>query len=105
MAIHVRRADSDSLPEAFRVEKDIDRGLYIGPTGERLTAEELQRELAAPGSKILRVRFFVRYRSDPPDAPLRKKTAVAILGGSLTKDELIRAIYRIAREQYSAEKK
>lgn len=100
MGIHVRRSDRDSLPEAFRVEEDLDRGLYIGSDGERLTADALQRELAKPGNKILRVRFFVRYRSDPPDAQLRRKTAVAILGGRLTKDELMRAIYKIAREQY-----
>lgn len=105
MGIHVRRSDKDSLPEAFRVEADIDRGLYIGPDGERLTAESLKDELAKPGNKILRVRFFVRYRSDPPDAKLRRKTAIAILGGRLTKEELVRAIYRIAREQYSGKEK
>jgi hypothetical protein len=105
MGIHVRRKDKNLLPEAFRVDADIERGLYIDQNGERLTEKAMRDELAKPGNKILRVRFFVRYRSDPPDAKLRQKTALAILGGKLTKDELVRAIYRIAREQYSGKKK
>ncbi len=105
MGIHVRRSDKNALPEAFRVDADVERGLYIDENGERLTADAMQRELTKPGNKILRVRFFVRYRSDPPDAKLRVKTAVAILGGKLTKDELMRAIYRIAREQYGGKPK
>lgn len=105
MGIHVRRHNKDSLPEAFRVDKDIDRGLYIDANGERLTEEAMRHELAKPGNKILRVRFFVRWRSDPPDAKLRTKTAIAILGGRLTKDELLRAIYRLAREQYGGKAK
>ncbi len=105
MGIHVRRENKNSLPEAFRVEQDIDRGLFLDANGERLTAEAMKHELAKPGNKILRVRFFVRYRKDPPDAPLRRKTAIAILGGKLTPEELTRAIYRIAREQYSGKKK
>jgi len=79
--------------------------LYIDENGERLTEEAMKETLAKPGNKILRVRFFFRYRKDPPDAPLRRKTAIAILGGRLTKDELVRAIYRIAREQYSGKAK
>ena len=105
MGIHVRRADKNALPEAFRVDADMERGLYIDENGERLTEQAMKHELAKPGNKILRVRFFVRYRSDPPDAKLRTKTAVAILGGKLTKDELMLAIYRIAREQYGGKKK
>ena len=77
----------------------------IDENGERLTAESMKRELAKPGNKILRVRFFVRYRSDPPDAKLRTKTAIVILGGKLTKEELMRAIYRLAREQYGGKRK
>lgn len=105
MGIHVRRGDKNALPEAFRVEQDIERGLYIDANGERLTEEAMKRELAKPGNKILRVRFFVRYRSDPPDAKLRTKTALAILGGRLTPDELKRAIYKLAREQYGGKQK
>jgi hypothetical protein len=105
MGIHVRRADKDALPEAFKTDKDIDRGLYIDENGERLTEEAMRHELAKPGNKILRLRFFVRYRSDPPDAKLRSKTAIAILGGKLTAKELHRAIWRIAREQYGGKNK
>lgn len=105
MGIHARRDNKNALPEAFRVDSDLERGLYIGPDGERLTADGMKDELAKPGNKILRVRFFVHYRKDPPDAPLRRKTAIAILGGKLTPDELIRAIYRIAREQYKGPSK
>lgn len=105
MGIHVRRDKKDALPEAFRIEQDIERGLYLDENGERLTADAMKAELAKAGNKILRVRFFVRYRKDPPDAPLRRKTAIAILGGKLTPEELTRAIYRIAREQYSGKER
>jgi hypothetical protein len=105
MGIHVRRKDKSNLPEAFRVEQDIERGLFIDQNGERLTEDAMRHELAKPGNKILRVRFFVRYRKDPPDAPLRTKTAIAILGGKLTPNELRRAIYKLAREQYGGKEK
>lgn len=96
----ITRKNSNSLPEAFRFGEDTKRGLFVDGDGKRITAESLRAQLANPKNKMLRVSFFVRYRGDKPEAPLRKKTALAILGGNLNEQELARAVYRLAREQY-----
>ena len=98
--LHIKPYDKKLRPVAFDIKTDVDRGLYVDENGERIDAADIAAEVRKPGRKIVRVTFRVRYRSDPANAPTRKKTALAIVDHPLTPDELNRIVYKLARDQY-----
>lgn len=100
--LHFKPYDKKLRPVAFDVQADVERGLYVNEQGERISASDIEAEVRKPGRKIVRVTFRVRYRSDPPDAPTRKKTALAIVDGPINQAQLNRIVYKLARDQYDS---
>ena len=100
MPLHIKPADKKLRPVAFDIDGDLDRGLYVNDAGERITAAQIKAEAQKPGRKIVRVTFRVRYRGDSPDTPTKRKTALAVVPGAITPDELNRIVYKLARDQY-----
>lgn len=98
--LHLKPYDKKLRPVAFDIASDVNRGLYVDENGERIDAADISKHVKKPGKKIVRVTFRVRYRSDPPNAPTRKKTALAIVDGSITPEQLNRIVYKLARDQY-----
>jgi len=100
----LRPDDEKKLPLVFDAGAEMvgkGENNYLDENGDTVTRASLAAALRSGRKKIVRLTLQVRYRSDPPDAPLRKVTVHAVVDGGITPDELGSLVHKMGRSLYA----
>jgi hypothetical protein len=74
---------------------------YVGSDGQPVGPKALERALRGGKRKVIALTLKVRYRSDGPDAPLRKVKVYAVVDSNITAEELGRIVHKMGRSMYA----
>jgi hypothetical protein len=99
----IRPDDPRKLPLAFAAGEELagkGENHYVDEMGNAIGKRDLAKAMKG-GKKVVRLKLKARYRSDPPDAPLREITVLAVVDGNMLPEELGRTLHKMARSLYS----
>jgi len=100
----IRPDEDKKLPLVFDAGDELigkGENQYVDDFGQPVTRDSLNAELRSGKKKLVRMTVRTRYRSDPPDTPLRRVTVTAVVDGAITAEELGRLVHKMGRSMYA----
>lgn len=100
----IRPDEDKKLPLLFEAGDELlgkGENQYVDDMGEPVDRKSLTEALKDGKKKLVRVTVRTRYRSDPPDVPLRTVHITAVVDGAITAEELGRLVHKMGRSMYA----